>query len=70
MTDDQKYELAVLAEAAEIAKLNFRCHAEANTPTDPTEAVKARIAYEIAKTEFFEAEAKLNRFIGQVSSMR
>jgi hypothetical protein len=61
MTEDQKYEIAVLAEDAVNKRLAFESHQLANMATDPQKQIQQGIAYRIAQTEWLEAEAMLRR---------
>lgn len=59
MTDDERYEITVLAEALETARSRYECMKLSNTPTDPDERVRSSIAYHLAQTEYLEAQATL-----------
>ena len=62
MTEDQRYEIAVLAEDAHQKRERFQWLGMMNTPPAGTpEAAQSRVEYEIARAEMLEAEAKLNR---------
>jgi hypothetical protein len=60
MTEDQKYEIAVLAEDYNNKRAYFDCLAMANVyGKTPEEALKLTINYHIAETEKMEALARL-----------
>lgn len=59
MTEDDRYQIAVLAEAAHLARQRYECHQMMNVHGDPEKARAQAIAYAIAKTEFMQAEHEL-----------
>lgn len=66
MTEDQKYEIATLA--GEVARLRaaWERHMARNLPDDAIDQEKAFIDLTIARTEFFEAQARLERRQGEI----
>lgn len=65
-----RYEDAVkleeLARNAETKRQIAEAHRMRNTPTDPEEAKKSRVEYEIAEAELMAAEGALARAKGQM----
>lgn len=61
MTEDEKYEIAVLATDLDEKRRAYDAHAMMNTPTDPVEREKSMIAYQLVVTEYMEAHAALRR---------
>jgi uncharacterized coiled-coil DUF342 family protein len=60
MTEDQKYEIAILAEDAHEKWQMLECHQALNVcGKTADELSKMAIQYEIAKTEWMQAKAKL-----------
>lgn len=61
MTDEERYEISVLAEALEIASQRYEMMRLMNTPINPDERVRSAIAYRLAQTEHEQALAQLVR---------
>ena len=61
MTEDEKYEIAVLSDNVAEKRMFFEQQAMMNTPTDLAEQQKAMIAFSLAQTEYLEAIAELHR---------
>lgn len=61
MTEDERYEIAVLAEAYHDARERFRALEQMNRPTDPDKARQATVDLEIARVELTEAFSLLQR---------
>lgn len=68
MTDEERYEIAVLAEALETARHRYEMMGISNTPTDPDERVRSAIAYSLASTEYLEAYGALTRAQHRIAS--
>ena len=62
MTEDEKYEIAVLAEDLESKRAAFHMHQMLNTSGKTGEELTDMgIAYHIAHSELIEAEARMKR---------
>lgn len=68
MTEDERYEIATLAEAEETARMIFQGWQMHNTPTDPVERAKSAISYRLAETELIEAQTALRAAQGRIAT--
>lgn len=68
MTDDDRYEISVLAEALHTARLAYEAHCMMNTSEDPTKRAQGFVALQLARAEMVEAEAKLNAALARIAA--
>lgn len=59
MTEDERYEIATLADALAEAQQRYKGLAETNQPSDPDKAREQTIAYYLAQSEMIEARNRL-----------
>lgn len=60
MTDEERYEIATLAEAEETARMRWEQLKMRNQATDPERRIAQATEYHIAETELWQASARLS----------